>query len=464
MGNSWRIFVSLFVTYAFFTNFYVTTNESPRFSLTEAIVEEHRLEIDSFYNRTRGGLAWDAGDLTMARWFLNIDYAIYNDHVYSDKAPLGSFLAVPFYLAARFFSSDPWVLFYISSVFVCGLLTALTGVLVYLLGRYYTRDENLRVLAAFAYGFGTMAFTYATVLFSHAISTFFVYASFYLIYRVKKRDISSKCLYLSGFLAGLAVLSDYYMALVGVCLLAYCWSFDRKGSIKMLLSFAIALCALLLYNYAVFGNPLAVSYSFEESPVFRQGHSQGFFGVGLLNWDALIQLLISPYRGLFFYNPVLILSVLLFARFFDRDKSTALLVAVVSLLMILFNASYYMWDGGLCVGPRHLTSILPFLILPLYCLDLRKLKERLAFGGLLIASVALNFIYVNARMHVPPFDVGPFRLAVPLIPYAPNALNQVFLMHGVPMSFTTSILIVFFVLALWSREIGSFLKEKSGMF
>ena len=75
MDNGTKIFLTLFLTYAFFTNTYLTTNDASRFSLTAAIVEEHSLVIDSYL------------DTVISKWWFAKDYAVFDGRRYSDKAP-----------------------------------------------------------------------------------------------------------------------------------------------------------------------------------------------------------------------------------------------------------------------------------------------------------------------------------------------------------------------------------------
>jgi len=457
MGYSLKIFVSLFIAYAFFTNFYLTTNDNPRFSLTAAIAEEHRFMIDSFYNRSFGQLSWDPNDLTLHRtWWNNVDYTVFNGHVYSDKAPMGSFLAVPFYFVARLLTSDPGVLEFICSLFVSGLLTALTGVFIYRIGGYLTDDEGLRVIVALSYGLGSMAFSYATVFFPHNISAFFVFGCFFVLFLVKRKRLSDNYIFLAGFLAASAALSDYYMLLVGFCLLVYCFSFARGSVAKFMIPFVLTLLLLPLYHYALFGNPLVFPLNYHAT--FNQEHSQGFYGVLEPNLDVAVRLLFSPYKSVFFFNPLLILSVILFPRFYRAHRLEALVVASVSILLFVFNDMYYAWDGGSCVGPRHLCALIPFMLLPLFSLRRKGFEQNLLIF-FFILGLAINFIYVNSRMHVLPLDLGPFVVDVPIIPMASNALNQAFLHYGVALSFTTGIVIAFFLYVLWSKELAGFFKR-----
>jgi len=90
-----RIFVCLFLAYALFTNLYPTTDDFPRLCMTAAIVEEHRFEIDSFYDPLNRFPQWDTCNLTGYKWRA-ADYSVYNGHKYSDKALWCLFWQPPF--------------------------------------------------------------------------------------------------------------------------------------------------------------------------------------------------------------------------------------------------------------------------------------------------------------------------------------------------------------------------------
>jgi len=72
-----KIFFIFFVIYSFFIH-WSGWNETSFFVLTRAIVDEGRLEIDSYYNQTS-------------------DRAFYDENYYSIKAPGLSFFASPIY-------------------------------------------------------------------------------------------------------------------------------------------------------------------------------------------------------------------------------------------------------------------------------------------------------------------------------------------------------------------------------
>ena len=134
---------------------------------------------------------------------------------------------------------------------------------------------------------------------------------------------------------------------------AICWA-----AIGRLLAFAVPLAALagllVLYNLARFGTPLSTGYHFESGEGFNANWLLGLWG-----------LLFSPYRGLFWYTPLAILSVLAWPGFIRRHRAEGWLTAVVALVMVALFGKWWMWWGGFAWGPRFLVPLAPFLVLVL---------------------------------------------------------------------------------------------------
>jgi hypothetical protein len=79
--------------------------------------------------------------------------------------------------------------------------------------------------------------------------------------------------------------------------------------------------------------------------------------------EAFEGTLIGEHRGLLYYWPFYLFCVLpavasLAANF--QIRGPVLLAVTVTGLYLLFNCSYYMWQGGASYGPRHLIPSLPF--------------------------------------------------------------------------------------------------------
>ncbi|MBU1201539.1 MAG: hypothetical protein KJ583_01970 [Nanoarchaeota archaeon] len=254
-SKSFRLFLTFLIIYSVFANI-DGWNENSRLDLTRAIVDEGTFKIDKYANNTG-------------------DRAFYNGHYYSDKFPGSSFIAVPFYFVYKYtfgtpdistglfeLNSDPAYFFMVFFIimFTSALFSALTVVLIFKISRYFTNILLHRYLVAFAYGLGTIAFSQATFFMGHAIATFFAFASFYLIFKMRQEKIGDYY-FLSGFLGGLAFLVDIYaLAVVFISLILVLVTKKFNLIFKFLCGFAVFVFVLFLYNYACFDNPLSFSY------------------------------------------------------------------------------------------------------------------------------------------------------------------------------------------------------------
>jgi len=182
--------------------------------------------------------------------------------------------------------------------------------------------------------------------------------------------------------------------------------------------------ALGAYHTALFGRPWRFPYANIENEAFARGdHAAGFFGLTLPHWSAFPGFLFSPSYGLFAFSPVLALGVVAIVAVFVRgsriERRDATLVATVSVVLFFFLAGMSHWRAGWCVGPRYITPIAPFLLLPLLKLWPRIGDRWWATAlavGLLIPSVVLNLVSGALYPHYPEaYDNPVFDLAFPLI-------------------------------------------------
>lgn len=367
-------------------------NQNAHFDLTRALVETRSVAIDRFADNTGDVLERDG-------------------HVYANKAPGVSFLAVlPYeilYRLQRANSLDPGhpllitLNGYLCTFFVCGLLGALIPPALYRFGLSIgsTRLEALTValLAAFA----TPLFAYSTVLFLHVPS-----ASFLLMSFVEARRGRASSALRSGLWSGAGLVTNY-LALPVAAILGL-WLAFRERSSRSLLRFAAGLVPglilLITYHAAAFGglfrNPVSMN------PQFVSGGS--LFGiVNPPSLEALVGITVSPYRGLFFLSPVLILALGgAVVRFRQGARGELLVIAACLLVFFGFNVTFNNWEGGFGIGPRYLLPVIPLLAILLF--PLTRLMRPL-WVILAPASLILNFVAVAVDPQPSGSIAHPFR-------------------------------------------------------
>jgi hypothetical protein len=135
--------------------------------------------------------------------------------------------------------------------------------------------------------------------------------------------------------------------------------------------------------------------------------AHGFFGVGGLQPARIAQLLFGVYRGLFVYCPVLLFAVLAAPRAW-RSAHRRFFVGIWAgaVALLLLNASYSYWQGGVCFGPRHLVPAIPLLALSVAYLPGSWMRSPV-FLALAAAGIAINAIGTATTPFVSEYDTNP---------------------------------------------------------
>jgi hypothetical protein len=441
METKAKILLTLFITYAYFTGAYLTTNDASRFSLTSAIVEDQTFEIENFL------------DNVITEWWWAKDFVTYNGHLYSDKAPLGSFLGVPIYFLIRLFTNDLGTLIYFVTLFTSGLLTTATALLIFEMGKYFEAESEVKITLAMTYGLGTMAFFYGTVLFSHAITAFFSFLAFYLLFDAKRKSENlGKKMALSGFFAGLGITSDYYAGIIAIALFIYAVQVDSKKTYLYLFSLLIAVFVLLLYNWSIFEDPFIITYLY--SNLYGKFHSIGFYGVRFPDSvfrSNLFSMLFSPW-GFFFTTPLAAISFLSLPKFWKNNRAETLTILIITIGLFFVLGSIGRFDA---YSSRLLTPLVPFLFIPLYSLDYGNWKIRSIFAFLILFSFVTNLVGVDSFL--PEIaDIEVIRST-----YGNhNIFGEFLLNRGVNLHWFTLIPLFIAVFLIWRKAVLNKIKMK----
>ncbi len=412
------LFLTLLAIYAYATPRWNDWNQNSRLSLVRAIVEQGTLRVDTYQSSTG-------------------DYAYYQGHYYSDKPPGPALAGVLPYAALKAALSSPPLASLITQIsqspsfnatFTEGtnygqsdstprdkLIGAMGRILMTVVviciptafmlclfwkwccqitGRYW-----LSLSLTLALAFGTTLFTYSTLFYNHALSATLLFISFYLLHRLKPAKGPKSWLAVCGFLLGFSLISQYESALIALLLGLYALAtVSRTYWWHRILWLGVgalpALLALVVYDLLAFGTPLPIGYQY--STLWLDKHSQGFMSLTYPHVEALWGLSFSPYRGLFFLSPFLLLALPGFYFGLRRKdyRSEAALALWSGVAFFLFNASSVMWWGGHAFGPRYLVTCLPFVAFGVALL-LREATIRqwrgvaLWFGLPVLLSVAL---------------------------------------------------------------------------
>jgi hypothetical protein len=328
-------------------------------------------------------------------------------HIYPTKAPGCAFAAVPL-MAALYYGESAigiapfqgdwfrrnivlvnWVLNSLASAVAMTLLLRIViaaGV-----------GMPAAVLGVLSIALGTAYYPYATTYYAHNLAANLIIVAALLVFSASaswKRDA------LVGLLAGFAVAFDY-AAVLGVLVFAAVLGTSRpKALAPFVAGGLVPLAFLAWYHTVVFGGPTITAYRYMNPKIAPPDGEL----LRLPRLGTLIALTFSPYRGILFYSPVLLLAAAgawCAARGSGRPPCPSLAPArgqnpqaivwsgvVLFGLLFLFNACYYVWWGGWTAGSRY---IVPGLVL---------LAPAIAIGFATFPRLGVVLLAISIANHV----------------------------------------------------------------
>jgi hypothetical protein len=338
------VFLALFVPFGYF-NHSDGWNQGVRIAELHAIVLKRTIRIDAYHELTG-------------------DKAYIDGHYYSEKAPAMVAFALPAFAATvsiqRALGLDPdaqpaWrASEWIATAASVGLLAALGGVAFFalLVERF---DPFTAVLGTFGLFLGSITWPYATSLFAHAGTIGLLCIALWAALSKPAPRLD----FIAGLAAGFAVASEYPGVIPCAVLGLYLGYTSLPRMWRYGLGTIPAALLILANNYATTGSPLSVSYGANANfPEISTGNAMGF---NQPNLEVMLALFVGEYRGLFFWCPVLILSIAGLVELLRNEPAIAVMVTVVTVMILVQVASFFMAFGGNAFGPRYLAPALPFI-------------------------------------------------------------------------------------------------------
>lgn len=327
------------------------------------------------------------------------------EHYLPSKSPLLSFMAVPVYAVLKALAGPvPEVPLVFFARLFC---TVLPGVLILVLVRRFLRarlEPRVADAVTVVYALGTLAFSYAELFMSHQTTAVMVFVSFYALWRVRRGEWPVWGYLVAGVFAGLTVAAEYTGALGLIPLAIYgVWTAPggragkaRAATLGILGVLPVALL-LAWYHHAAFGSPFATGYKYLNDAAYQGWHVGGFLGIKLPDARAFLLSFFSPLRGLFALSPFLLLALPGFApRFWTREDRPELALGLAVLALYTYFTSSFTYDSwGWTTGPRHLTSLVPFLLLPAG-LFVQAARARFPLAGVSAGLAALSILATSA--------------------------------------------------------------------
>jgi hypothetical protein len=331
------------------------------------------------------------------------DKVFYKGHWYSARAPGLALFSMPFYDVLKGLDAEKWArsseamhgedeMIYLVGLWGNVLPGLLLLVLVWQVAERF--EPGFGAAAAVSLGLGTMVLPLSTLLFSHVFTAFLGFAAFALMLRERDGPPAPSLLALAGLAMGYAVASEYPLLFVAIVLGLYLLSRRDALTARRVLTRAgayiaggiVGIVPLLIYNHYTFHSWTHLAYS----DVPRQ--QKGFFGIGAPSLKVLATLLFDS-RGLLTISPVLIMGAIGTVLLYKRGKrAEALTIGGICLCYVGYNSGYYLPFGGGFMGPRFLTTMLPFLAFPIALAFKRFPAPTITLAAVSITTTAIATI------------------------------------------------------------------------
>jgi len=420
------LFALVWFSCAWFGSWERNDNQATRLYAAIGLVEEHDARIDRYAA-------------------LTIDKATFDGHVYLDKAPGMTLMALPAVAIAdaatgeRARQFEPGSIPFdrylrlrtrIAAATGPAVLSAIAAVLLFDLAAGIAGSAAAGLFAALGYALGTPVWGWSTTLFGHAAVADLYLVALWAIWRLGLPGGGARHAFVAGLALGWAVVVEHQALAAGAVIAAWAAGRirvrrDRAGSLGAALAGGIvALLPLLAYNIVAFATPFRIGYA---GVVGWEGMHQGLFGVGLPRPAVLRAILISPRYGLVWVAPILLIAPYGLWRWARRrpTRGLALASAAAACVVLLIHAGYVYWQGGNSTGPRFsVPAIAPLAIgLAAAWQQAGGRAIRIALSALLGLSIAINAAIAAAEIFAAPGPAFPVWQAVIAGPFATGWLR-----------------------------------------
>ena len=425
----------MFAIYAYFVGGYINnpmTNASA--DLAIAMVDDHSLQIDPYAGNTsdvagRGGHIYSgfgpglgfifaplyaalkpAFALLPADSLRRMDKRLYDGAVVLSpqiRDTGGRTIAVLLVIAGTLAVAIPLVI-------ACSL--CMPG----MCRRYAPRLDDPGALAALTlFAFGSLGLAFATNFVHTSVAAWLIWIVVCSAASMGERPLSIARLAALGFALGLAAITDYpavlFSAYAGAFVLWKCARTDRlKATGALTLGASIPLGSSLLYHFFAFGHALTNAYRFRLRATDQHVFDVSDIGSSLPNLAKLYIAFIGPVSGIVWYQPVVLLGVVVAARWLlktrEPERRAFWALALATMLTNLgIYCTYPVSTGPGCLpefGIRYMAYSVPFAVVALSALwsevGENARRARTALVALMILNTVPVWVFVFYGLPVYP--------------------------------------------------------------
>jgi hypothetical protein len=387
-------------------------------------------------------------------------------------------LGLPYLLYPLFLFGIVTGLGQIATYFTIILFSVGNTILIYfIIRKIFKASLSAGLMAALIYALATPGLSYAATIYQHQVTVFFLLLTIFLSSHLDARlsRMTKNIMLVSIFIIYLSAIFVDFVNLVLflpiILFVLFSW-FKKRNFNKIRITLIIGgiflgiISLLFLYNHATTGTWNKFSNTiprYRGANIIGTKDAQGvqiqprfhflyLFSPVRIPKNLVIELF-SPYRGLFFFSPILLIGVYELFHRRKRLQPIEKIFLLTSILCILIYGSYVDPWGGWAFGPRYLIPVMAFLSLyvGLWFERVTSLPYRLFGYSLIIVSVSTALIGAFTTSAIAPPKES---LAMHLSPY-PIVYTFSLLKHNLTSSyiyrtfFSHSLSLFSFVLVIW---------------
>ncbi len=276
------------------------------------------------------------------------------------------------------------------------VFAALSVGVFYLISRTYLFSPKVSTLLSILFAFTTTLWSYSQTSLNVVPVTFFILFGFFFFRKFIILSLS-RYLVMSGVIFGFAFLVRNDAVLFIIPLFFYCIFISIKNSNKINSS-------KIIQNILSFSLPMGISYYIHikiRSLIIGDMGSSSIPSVFTESNPLFLNmfgLLFSPGVGLLIFSPILFTIFLSYFDFFKKNKIECVLFLSFVVAFLVFYGQSSTWHGLNGWGARYLTSLVPFLLLPLGFSLEKRLNKKFIF--VLFGLGALGFIFNISNLMV----------------------------------------------------------------
>ncbi len=330
-------------------------DERALFSGIDSLVKRGDFKVNQIY--------WD---------YSNVAMETTGGEMVPNYEPAQMILGIPFYLWGRSLGAALQGVMAFNAV-----VTAASVALLYLCFLELGYRRRTAALGALVYAFATLAWPYSRVFFREPLTVLAYLVAVYALLRYRP-PAARRLLWpaLAGAAAGLAFVTKQISVAAFPSLLLLAFAYERRrpadaGSdislrrmrLRVLLAAAIPLAAIVLLGQVYQWTTLGGVETFARNIVDYTTNPQLSSSLPERMLRGGLGLTVSPFRGIFWYSPVLLLGLLGALPFTRRHRWEGIAFLLLIAAHILGYSRYLYWSGGVAWGSRYMLPIIPFLLL-----------------------------------------------------------------------------------------------------